>query len=167
MIPRRCRANRRQPLTRPPAPPRRAVATWPGLASHLAQHVGHELLERGTGRKAPDASLSATLRRLVGAAEDERRSGRRGLLARRAGRLFAHVRTVLEAVSLAATSPIGRDYSHVLRAHLLPSAEYCAAAAPADFQGLAELHMAALEEPRALDRADEAHRALGARLAAP
>jgi hypothetical protein len=70
---------------------------------------------------------------------------------------------VLDTTTLAPTSPVGRACAAALRYHLLEVPEYCAAASPAVFQALADLHMDWVEREDALKTAaalEDAHRAL-------
>lgn len=60
-------------------------------------------------------------------------AGRRGLLARKAAKLFVHVKDIIAQTSLA--SPIGQEYSALLRAHLLPVPQYCNVVSSITFQG--------------------------------
>ena len=55
------------------------------------------------------------------------------MLARRAAKLFAHVKDVLQAAKL--SSAIGVDYATMLRANLLTVPADCAAVPAAVFQG--------------------------------
>ena len=59
-------------------------------------------------------------------------AGRQGMLARRAARLFTHIKDALQKAKLG--SPFGADYSAVLRTHLLTVPAYCAAVPAATFQ---------------------------------
>lgn len=60
-------------------------------------------------------------------------AGRRGLLVRKAPKLFAHALDVIRQTSLA--SPLGQDYSALLRNSLLTMPQYCDAAGSLLFQG--------------------------------
>lgn len=56
------------------------------------------------------------------------------MLARRAAKLFAHVKEVVQAAKLG--SAIGADYAGVLRSNLLSVPAYCAAVPASTFQGV-------------------------------
>lgn len=86
-------------------------------------------------------------------------AGRKALLVRRAARLFNHVRSVLEVTGVNNTSPLGQDYSHLLRKVLLPVPEYCAAATPDDFMALIESYINWLEGDNVLRAGEAVHRA--------
>ena len=132
-------------------------------------------MKAATQKEKPvEASLSATMRRLLQCAEDEKRSGFKGMLYRRAAKLFQHVADVLELSGLAtATSPIARDYLFILKL-LTNEPEYCAAARPRDWDRLVECHLRWLKTTvPTMDQAkstsktnhaydDEVHRVLGA-----
>lgn len=85
------------------------------------------------------------MRRIIILAEDERRSGSRGLLVRRAAKLFQHIGEILDVNDLSATSPTGRDYLSILKL-LLAEPEYCAAAKLTDWDRLVELQLKWLEK---------------------
>ena len=55
------------------------------------------------------------------------------MLARRAAKLFAHIKDALQRAKLG--SPLGADYSAVLRSHLLTVPAYCASVPASIFQG--------------------------------
>lgn len=59
--------------------------------------------------------------------------GRRGLLVRKAAKLFTHAKDVIQQTSLA--SPLGQEYSALLRNSLLTVPQYCDAAGAVVFQG--------------------------------
>ena len=61
-------------------------------------------------------------------------TGRRGLLVRKAAKLFAHTKDVIRQTNLA--SPLGQDYSALLRNSLLLVPQYCDAAGNETFQGI-------------------------------
>ncbi|PSC71129.1 serine threonine-kinase ATM isoform X1 [Micractinium conductrix] len=145
-------------------PPGRSVpeASWPGLATALARHVTDELQAAAGRKKGPDAGLHRAFRTLVARAEEgERRSGHRRVLLRRAPALFRHVAEVLQVAGLA--SPLGADYTAVLRSQLLAVPEYCAVASAGTFQELITVHMDAVDASLAKGErgAEEAGRALG------
>ena len=81
-------------------------------------------------------------------------AGRAGMLARRAAKLFAHVRDVLQAAKLG--SAIGGDYAAMLRASLLAVPAYCAAAPASVFQGEAGSSQRDIDKAHAMQ--DPAHR---------
>lgn len=85
------------------------------------------------------------MRRIITLAEEEKRSGSRGLLVRRAAKLFQHIGEILDVNDLSATSPTGRDYLSILKL-LLAEPEYCAAAKLTDWDRLVELHLKWLEK---------------------
>ncbi len=85
------------------------------------------------------------MRRIITLAEDERRSGSRGLLFRRAAKLFQHIGEILDVNDLSAASPTGRDYLSILK-FLVAEPEYCAAAKLTDWDRLVELHLKWLEK---------------------
>lgn len=60
-------------------------------------------------------------------------SGRKGLLFRKAGKLFSHVTDIIKQASLA--SSIGQEYSTLLRTHLLSVPAYCNAISSNTFEG--------------------------------
>ena len=62
-------------------------------------------------------------------------AGMKAPLERRAARLFKHVSDVLDQVKLG--SPIGGDYSAILRTYLLPEPKYCSRSSSTVFQGTA------------------------------
>ncbi|KAK9806879.1 hypothetical protein WJX72_005975 [[Myrmecia] bisecta] len=131
-----------------------AVASWPGLVTVLISCVQKELASAKT--RGPDAGLARTFRKYVQSAEDDRRSGHKSLLLRRAGKLFSHVKETLERTSLA--SPFGTEYSTMLRNHLLAYTPYCQSATSTVFQELLHLFMTKLEA-QALNRSEETFRA--------
>jgi hypothetical protein len=85
------------------------------------------------------------MRRIITLAEEERRSGNRGLLVRRAAKFFQHIGEILDVNDLSATSPTGRDYLSILKL-LIAEPEYCAAAKLTDWDRLVELHLKWLEK---------------------
>lgn len=145
--------------------------------------------------KPPDAALSATMKKFVQLAENERRSGRkifskgestpnlltyseyygsvhvvsaagtrpagrRGLLAREATKLFAHVANVLHTVGVKTQSSLGSDYAAILKA-LVSEPEYRVAARMRDWEAIMEAHLNFLgSEDRPTP--DDVHRVLGA-----
>lgn len=60
-------------------------------------------------------------------------AGRNGMLGRRAPKLFAHVKDVLNRAGL--TSSFGADYSSVLRSNLLVNPDYCSSVPATTIQG--------------------------------
>jgi hypothetical protein len=62
-------------------------------------------------------------------------AGIKAVLERRAARLFKHVSDVLDQVKVG--SPIGGDYSAILRTYLLPEPKYCSRSSSTVFQGAA------------------------------
>ena len=60
-------------------------------------------------------------------------AGRKGMLVRKAAKLFVHAKDVIAKTSLA--SSIGQEYSALLRAHLLPVPQYCNVVSGIPFQG--------------------------------
>lgn len=61
-------------------------------------------------------------------------SGRKGLLGRKAGKIFVHVKEIVKQATLA--SPIGQEYSTLLRTHLLPVPHYCNTVSCDVFEGM-------------------------------
>jgi hypothetical protein len=122
-----------------------AATTWPGLANKFASYVLEQVQTARTKQKAVETNVTATMRRIITLAEEERRSGSRGLLVRRAAKLFQHIGEILDVNDLSATSPTGRDYLSILKL-LLAEPEYCAAAKLTDWDRLVELHLKWLEK---------------------
>ena len=60
-------------------------------------------------------------------------AGRKGMLVRKAAKLFVHAKDIIAKTSLA--SSIGQEYSALLRAHLLPVSQYCNVVSSVPFQG--------------------------------
>jgi len=60
-------------------------------------------------------------------------SGRKGLLGRKAGKVFVHVKDIIKQATLA--SSVGQEYSTLLRTSLLPVQQYCNAVACETFEG--------------------------------
>lgn len=119
-----------------------AATTWPGLVSKLATYIDEQVNAGRSQNKAVDASVPGSMKTLIDlAGEAERRCGRKGLLTRRAFRLFRHVREVLEISGLASSSPTGRDYTNILREKLLQEPEYCALASTDDYDQLVRMHI--------------------------
>ena len=61
-------------------------------------------------------------------------SGRKGLLGRKAGKVFVHVKDIIKQATLA--SSVGQEYSTLLRTSLLPVQQYCNAVACETFKGI-------------------------------
>ncbi|GAB4819121.1 hypothetical protein N2152v2_006167, partial [Parachlorella kessleri] len=136
------------------------AASWPGLCSVLSGYVTDEIKASSTKKRGPEASLSKTFRKLIQLAEDERRSGRKGLLVRRAGKVFIHIKEVLGLLGPAGlSSPIGQDYGTVLRSHMLALPQYCACSSASIFQELLDVYYSRLET-RPLDRSEDTYRAM-------
>lgn len=72
-------------------------------------------------------------------------SGRKGLLGRKAGKIFVHVKEIVKQATLA--SPIGQEYSTLLRTHLLPVPHYCNTVSCDVFEGMSTSHHAAMRPP--------------------
>ena len=62
-------------------------------------------------------------------------AGRKGMLVRKAAKLFVHAKDIIAKTSLA--SSIGQEYSALLRAHFLPTSQYCNVVSSIPFQGSA------------------------------
>ncbi|BDA48015.1 Serine-protein kinase ATM [Coccomyxa sp. Obi] len=133
------------------------VNTWPGLCTILVQCIAKELGTSSGKKRGPDATVSKTFRRFVQTADDERRSGRSGMLGRRAAKLFAHVKDVLNRAGPA--SAIGADYSSVLRSNLLANAQYCSLVPASTFQELLSVYLGKLEDSP-LDRSEDTYRTI-------
>eukprot|EP00884_Botryococcus_braunii_P019004 jgi/Botrbrau1/5788/Bobra.0155s0011.1 len=135
----------------------RAGATWPTLALLLVNFIWGELKPGHLRKKGPDAALSRTFRKLVQCAEDVRRTGRKDMLLSRAPKLFRHVRDVLQQQP--PSTPIGGDYTAVLRSYFLPAQRYCAATPVIVFQDLLDVYMKQLEAGEGLQRGEDTFRA--------
>ncbi|KAH7622345.1 putative Serine/threonine-protein kinase ATM [Nannochloris sp. 'desiccata'] len=138
---------------------RKVPTTWPGLANKFASYVLEQVQTARTKQKAVEANVTTTMRRIIMLAEEERRSGSRGLLVRRAATLFQHIGEILDVNDLSATSPTGRDYLSILKL-LLAEPEYCAAAKLTDWDRLVELHLKWLEKATNIV-SEDANRVLG------
>jgi len=52
-----------------------AVGTWPGICAVFVEYAANEMSASVGKKKAPDAAIPKTLRRLVQLADDDRRTG--------------------------------------------------------------------------------------------
>ncbi|KAL0026395.1 hypothetical protein WJX79_005738 [Trebouxia sp. C0005] len=130
------------------------VGTWPGLCAVFVEYAANEMSASVGKKKGPEAAIPKTLRRLVQLADDDRRTGRKGLLGRKAGKVFVHVKDIIKQATLA--SSIGQEYSTLLRTNLLPVQQYCNAVTCETFEELLDTYMAKLEEQ--LDRSEDTFR---------
>ena len=105
--------------------------TWAGLISSVMTCVSYELGEN----RSCDKNASSLLRKCITVAEGRRRlSGNPTPFIRRAGKIFAHVLSVLQQEESSFTV----DYVHVLRTNLLVVPEYCSRAKQSVFEDLME-----------------------------
>ena len=135
-----------------------AVPSWPGLASLLVKFISEELQAQASKKRGPDAIISKTFRKVISLADDERRSGHKAVLRRRAPQIFLHVFEVLKH-DFSSTSQINQDYTAVLRNHLLTVPAYTLVSSSQTFQGLLDLYMRKVESSLRVSRStDECHR---------
>ena len=134
-------------------------STWPGLAVLLTKHIEEETTLATQKNKPPKPELSKALKKVLELANNEKRSGCKATLRHTAQRLFAHFFFIISQTTL--SSPMGGDYSNMLRNQLLSNhPEYIAAAKVSLLDDLLLLftnHIADRAEEEEEEKKDEQH----------